>query len=477
MKVAASPSLTLDANVEMVAIGVLGGDAFVVPDAVTAALGDVTDFAAYSEFSGALNKTLVLPTLGRCPARWLVLVGLGEGGVDAARSASGIVGKLARDKGIESVAADFSAGGADAASVSATVEGFSLGNYRFDRYVNEEKKKSACHSLDVVGDGAGLARALAIAAGQTLARDLVNEPADVIYPETLADVAVAMASDDLTVEVWGPEKIEAEGMGGIEAVGRGSIHGQRFVHMIYKPAGTPKRKLAIVGKGVTFDSGGLSLKGGAGMQTMRMDMGGAGTVLGAMKSISLLKPDVEVHAIFGAVENMNSANAYKLGDVLRMYNGKTVEVHNTDAEGRLVLADCLSYASELGLDGCIDLATLTGACVVALGESYTALFTHDEELAGTLLDDAKAVGDGLWRLPLEKSYRSKLDASWADMKNVGGREAGSITAALFLSEFVTNMSWAHMDIAGAAWADKPRGPFAPGATGAMVPTLVRWLGA
>jgi leucyl aminopeptidase len=318
---------------------------------------------------------------------------------------------------------------------------------------------------------------LAIAAGQALTRDLVNEPADVIYPETLADAAVELAALDLTVEVWGPEKIESEGMGGIEAVGRGSVRGQRFVHMIYKPAGTPTRRLALVGKGVTFDSGGLSLKGSAGMQIMRMDMGGAATVIGAMKCISMLKPDVEVHAVFGAVENMNSANAYKLGDVLHMYNGKTVEVHNTDAEGRLVLADCLSYVSKLGVDGCIDLATLTGACVVALGDRYTALFTHDEALASTLLDDASAAGEGLWRLPLEKGYRSKLDAAWADLKNVGGREAGSITAALFLAEFVGDMSWAHMDIAGAAWSDKGRGPFAPGATGAMVPTLVRWIGA
>jgi leucyl aminopeptidase len=475
MRVVASPALSVKTGVELIVFGVLGGDDYVVPQTVTDALGDVSSYAERCKFNGTVNKTLVLPSLGRLDATWVLLVGLGEGGVDAVRSAAGVVGKFARDKGAESVGMDLSLGGTDANCVATSVDGFSVGNYRFDRYINEEKRKSPCTSLDVVGDGAQIQRSVALAAAVRFTRDLINEPADAIYPETLAAAAESLAGPRLSVEIWDRAKIKAEGMGGIEAVGRGSPRGPRFVHMIYRPTGTPRRKIALVGKGVTFDSGGLSLKPTNGMLTMRMDMGGAATVLGAMHAVAALEPDVEVHGIFGAVENMTAGDAYKLGDVLKMRNGKTVEVHNTDAEGRLVLADCLSYASELNVDACVDLATLTGAVVVALGGNYTGLFTHHDELAEELLGHAAETADGLWRLPLDKDYRSKLDATWADIKNVGGREGGSIVAALFLSEFVGEMTWAHLDIAGAAWADKAHGAFVPGATGAMVQTLVRWV--
>jgi leucyl aminopeptidase len=230
-----------------------------------------------------------------------------------------------------------------------------------------------------------------------------------------------------------------------------------------------------VGKGVTFDSGGLSLKSSGGMQTMRCDMAGSAAVLGAFKAIKALRPDVEVHGIIGAVENMCAANSYKLGDILTMYNGKTVEVHNTDAEGRLVLADCLTYGSKLGLDYIVDLATLTGACVVALGEYYSGLFTNENELASDLLNAAESSGEGLWRMPLPDFYKEKLKADWGHIKNVGGRSAGSITAALFLSEFVTDTKWAHIDIAGPAFLDKGFRHFSTGGTGAMVESLTEWI--
>jgi leucyl aminopeptidase len=225
---------------------------------------------------------------------------------------------------------------------------------------------------------------------------------------------------------------------------------------------------------VTYDAGGLNLKPGAGLQNMRCDMGGAATVVGVFRALADIQPDVEVHGIIGTVENMLGGSAYKLGDILHISNGKTVEVHNTDAEGRLVLADCLSYASKLGLDSMVDIATLTGACMVALGERYSGLFTDDDELADAITQAAAESGEDVWRLPLEQRYKEKLKAEWADVKNIGGRSAGSITAALFLSYFAENTRWAHLDIAGPAFSEKPVDHFAPGGLGAMVSTLTRW---
>ena len=211
------------------------------------------------------------------------------------------------------------------------------------------------------------------------------------------------------------------------------------------------------------------------MQTMRCDMAGAGAVVGVMKAVSLLQPDVEVHGIIGCAENMCGANSYKLGDILDMYNGKQVEIHNTDAEGRLVMADCLTYGDKLGADAIIDMATLTGACVVALGDYYSGLFTNAEEVASGLSAAAVQSGEGLWRMPLPDFYKPMLKAEWGHFKNVGGRAAGSITAALFLSEFVEQTPWAHIDIAGPAFLDKTFRHLTCGGTGAMVETVYRWI--
>jgi leucyl aminopeptidase len=264
-------------------------------------------------------------------------------------------------------------------------------------------------------------------------------------------------------------------MGGIDGVGKGSARPPRFVHMTYTPVGEAKGHIALVGKGVTFDSGGLSLKPSEGMMTMRCDMAGAAAVIGAMKAIAGLAPQVRVDVIFGAVENMPSGTSYKLGDILKMYNGKQVEIHNTDAEGRLVLADCLSYATELKPDALVDLATLTGAAVVALGDWYSALYTRSDALAGTLAARATDAGEGIWRMPLPDLYKDKIKAEWGDIKNVGGRAGGSITAALFLSEFTTVEKWAHIDIAGPAFLDASLMHYAAGGTGTMVRTLARWI--
>ena len=437
--------------------------------------GQVAALAAEEEFTGKAGTTVAFPGLGLVAAGRVLLVGLGAGSNDELRRAAGAAGSAARTRGLKHVA--LALGDLDAAQTSAVVEGFGFGNYKFEKYKPSADRKAVADRLTLVGDAdvTGVPLAEAILAGANLTRDLVNETAAEIYPETLAEVAASLAGPGLHVEIWDEKRIHAAGMGGIEAVGQGSSRPPRFIHMVWSPAGAPSAKVAVVGKGVTFDSGGLSLKPSSGMQTMRCDMAGSAAVIGLMRSVRELQPTVEVHGIIGAAENMPGANAYKLGDVLKMYNGKTVEVHNTDAEGRLVLADCLSYASRLGVDAIIDLATLTGAIVIALGEYYNGLFTSNDPLANALLGHADQAGEGLWRMPLADVYREKLKADWAAMKNVGGREAGAITAALFLSEFVENTPWAHVDIAGPAFFEKAFRHFAPGGTGAMVPTLVRWV--
>lgn len=448
-----------------------GAEAGIEPALVEA----LREAARLEEHEGKVGSITSWPALGRVAAQRLALVGLGQGSPDELRRAAGAGTYLGRSKGAGSIVLAF--GDLDAAQTLAVLEGAEAGAYRYDRYKAEDARKPEPHSLALAGkvDLSTLALAQAIAAGTRLTRDLVNGPAAEVYPETLAEQALAMAGDGLSVEVWDEQRIRSEGMGGITAVGQGSTRPARFVHMRWIPPGKPRKRLALVGKGVTFDSGGLSLKPSNSMQTMRCDMAGAGAVLGAMEIVRRLRPDVEVHGIFGAVENMNDGNSYKLGDILRMYNGKTVEIHNTDAEGRLVLADCLTYADRLGCDAIVDLATLTGAAVVALGSEYVALYSPDDALAQALLRSAEQAGEGLWRMPLPDSYKELLKAEWGTMKNVGGPEAGSITAALFLKEFVEATPWAHLDIAGPAFRERAWRHLAPGASGSMVPTLARWL--
>ncbi|MBL8614908.1 MAG: leucyl aminopeptidase [Deltaproteobacteria bacterium] len=426
------------------------------------------------EVTGDTGRSQAWPTFGQLPARRVVVVGLGDGSPEALRRAAGLAGQAARAAGDKTVALAF--GPLEGAGLTAAYEGYCAGNYRDDRYRAESARKAPTAELTLLGVSEGdLRLAKAVADGQELARALVNAPAEELYPETLADIARGLEADGLQVEVWDEQQIRAAGMGGISAVGQGSDRPARFIHIRYIPAGAARKRLGIIGKGVTFDSGGLSLKTPDGMLTMRCDMAGSAAVVGVMKAIAALKPDVEVHGIIGAVENMLGGRAYKLGDVLRMHNGKTVEVHNTDAEGRLVLGDCLSYASGLGLDAMVDIATLTGACVVALGDLYSALYSHQDDVADSILAAAKDGGELVWRMPLEVAYKERLKADFATMKNVGGPPGGSITAALFLSEFVGSTPWAHLDIAGPAFFSKTTRHYAPGGTGCMVPTLTRWL--
>lgn len=428
------------------------------------------------EFCGKAGQHVALPTLGQIAAKRVLVLGAGVGDSAALALAAGMAGTEARKRGALTVG--LALGALTSPDLRSAIEAFAEGNYRFDKYKPANARKAAATTVTLHGaahDDRALSLAKACIAGQNLARDLVNEQPAECYPQSLAAVAEALANDCISVTVLDEVAIRERGMGGITGVGQGSVRPPRFVHARYEPKRAAKAHVALIGKGVTFDSGGLSLKPTDGMLTMRCDMAGAAAVIGTLKAVSAIAPDVRVDVIFGAVENMPSGNSYKLGDILKMYNGKTVEIHNTDAEGRLVLADCLSYASDLKPDAIIDLATLTGAAVIALGDWYSALYTRSDALHGELVSATTSAHEAVWRMPLPDLYKDKLKAEWGELKNVGGRAGGSITAALFLSEFVTVSKWAHIDIAGPAFMDSPLMHYTTGGTGTMVRSLTRWI--
>jgi len=361
-----------------------------------------------------------------------------------------------------------------------TVQAARLALYRFDRYLSNGSSRPSVERLVLAGTGGakakrGVLRGSAVSEGIALARDLVNEPAAAINPTTMVREArkVARASG-LKIKVLGPREIERQKMGALLAVAVGSDVPAQVIHLTYTPPGRAKGKIALVGKGVTFDSGGYNLKGSAHILDMKCDMAGSAAVLGAMQAVARLKPRVEVHGLMGMVENLVSGRAYKPGDVLRTRRGKTVEINNTDAEGRLVLADLLDYAcTKIRPDAVVDLATLTGACVVALGPSATGLMSNDADLAERVSGAARRSGEKMWQLPLYDEYRDQLKSDIADLKNTGTRYGGALTAGLFLSEFVRDgVPWVHLDIAGPSFYESPHAYWGKGGTGAGVATLV-----
>ncbi len=406
------------------------------------------------------------------------LLGLGsKRGVsaDRVREAGARVAKEALRLGVREVAVEnFFADrlGKEAASY-ALAEGLYLGSYRFDRYKSEARPVRVRYWI-AKGRGRAVEEARVLAEATAYARDLANEPPNVLTPEALAAEAERLAGEHgFEVRVLGPEEIEALGMGAFLAVARGSAHPPRLVHLVYRPE-TPRRRVALVGKGLCFDTGGYSLKPTESMRHMKADMAGAAAVLGTFRALAELGPPVEVHGVIAAAENKISGGAYVVDEVVRTMSGKTVEVANTDAEGRLTLADALAYAGREAPDAIVSIATLTGSSVVALGRKVAALFATDDRLAGALLEAADAEGEKLWRMPLERSYRKLLVSDVADLKNVGTREGGAIQAALFLAEFVRD-PFAHLDIAGPAFQREGWELGPAGASGYGVRTLVRWL--
>ncbi len=436
-------------------------------------------------FEGKAGSTAITRISSGSGVKKIGIVGLGSSdtmALESLRQGAAIAARLANKAKSGSLGISFPVwNNSQALTVQALSEGAALALHQDHRFKSEpdpkESELSEVHLLSFSGEEAAVIRAKAVCEGVVLARELVAAPPNVVTPDKLAETAADIAKEyGLELNVLEREQCEALGMGAYLGVAQASDLSPKFIHLIYKPAEKAERKLAIIGKGLTFDSGGLNLKtGGSGIEMMKIDMGGAGAVLGAAKAIAQIKPNVEVHFISAAAENMISGHAMRPGDILTASNGKTIEVNNTDAEGRLTLADALVYADKLGVDSMIDLATLTGACVVALGDDIGALFSPNEELAQTLSSAATLSGEKLWQMPMEEKYFEGLKSVVADMKNTGPRAGGSITAALFLQQFVDKTPWAHLDIAGPVWTDKESGYNSPGATGYGVRLLVEWI--
>ena len=446
--------------------------------------GAIAELIADTEFKAKEGSTAVTRIGGGSAIRKVVLVGLGkpEGlKIDNWRKAAAAVARLAKKERCKTLGISLPVWNNEpAATAQALAEGIQLALFQDNRFKSEPEEKPPIERVDLLGLGGqddAVTRASQISSGVILARELVAAPANAVTPVTMAETAQEIASEHgLAVEILEREDCEKLGMGAFLGVAQASELPPKFIHLTYKPDGTPKRKLAIIGKGLTFDSGGLNIKGaGSGIETMKMDMGGAAATLGAAKAIAQLKPDVEVHFISAATENMISGRAMYPGDILKASNGKTIEVNNTDAEGRLTLADALVFAEKLGVDAIVDLATLTGACIVALGDEIAGLFTPHDALASEIQAAAQTAGEKFWRLPMEEKYFEGLKSGIADMKNTGPRAGGSITAALFLKQFVKETPWAHLDVAGPVWTDKENGYNNAGATGFGVRTLVNWV--
>ena len=441
--------------------------------------GGLLAHAKLVEFSGKAEQLLDVPTLGKTKARRVLLVGTGPSAERDAARLRGTVAAAVRASsgpGVTRVGialppdADFRHVG----------EAVGLGAYRFTKYFTAERRpKSELKKVLVFPSGRApshakreLALGSDIADAIALTRDAVNEPPNVLTPEALAAIARRIAKEGkLGVKVLDKRGIRAAGMHLHYAVGQGSANEPRFIHLSYVPRGARKR-LVFVGKGLTFDSGGLCIKPAPGMGDMKTDMGGAGAVLGLMAAVARLKPRIEVHGIVGAAENMPDGAAYRPADVFKSLSGKTVEIINTDAEGRLVLADALTYAARLDPDLVVDAATLTGAALVALGKTTSAYYATSDDLAGSLETAAQEAGESFWRMPLLDELADQLKSDIADFKHTGDRYGGSILAALFLREFTGGCPWIHCDVAGPVWADRAKGIYPKGATGHPVLTFL-----
>ncbi len=440
-----------------------------------------------AEFTGKAGSRASIRVGSDSSIRKLGVVGLGavdQLNTETIRQAAAAAARLAKAEKCSTLGLSLPVlEGMPSLVTQSMVEGAFLALHEDQRFKSDKESNGSkvhveqVHLLGVGNQAEAIQMAQAICEGVVLARELTSAPANVVTPESLAQTAQDMATAyGMELEVLEREQCEAMGMGAYLGVAQASDMPPKFIHLTYKPSGTPSRKLAIVGKGLTFDSGGLNIKGaGSGIEMMKIDMGGAAATFGAAKAIGQLKPHVEVHFISAATENMIGAKAMHPGDILTASNGKTIEVNNTDAEGRLTLADALVFAEKLGVDAIVDLATLTGACIVALGDDIAGMFTENDELATAISAAAKTAGEKFWRLPMEEKYFDGLKSIVADMKNTGPRAGGSITASLFLKQFVKETPWVHLDVAGPVWTEKENGYVNPGGTGFGVRTLVNWV--
>lgn len=472
----------------------LDADLYVIPVAIGAETGGAVrelsaedrDLVA-ARVAAASYKAKAAATLGiQSPRGDILLVGTGDDrtGEVYRRAAAKAVGACSAVRAKRVVISAGSGAGAKK-QLGPLLEGYLLSAYRFNKYkAKEEGRYEGPDSLTIAGPGlspgagskALVDRTMHVADAVCMARDLINETSKIKTPNYLVKTAKRIAKDGgLKCEIWQGARLEKEKMNGILAVSAGSEEPGALIKLVYTPAKKARAKVAIVGKGITFDSGGLSLKPSKSMEWMKQDMSGAAAVLGVMQAISVVAPAVEVHAFVAAAENMPGAKAQKPGDIIEYRNGTTAEVLNTDAEGRLVLADALCLASELEPDCIIDLATLTGACMVALGTRIAGVLGTNQPLINALIRHGEENGEALWELPLAKEYEADIRSMNADIQNIGAGYAGTITAALFLKRFVGDHKWAHLDIAGPAFAEKPVPYSARGGTGFGIRTLLSYL--
>jgi leucyl aminopeptidase len=488
-----SPS---EARADVLVLGQYGDGARPAPEvaALDRKLGGLLSRVLKSEkFEGKPGQISYFHTAGAVPAERVLVVGLGPlkrgaraRDAEPMRRATASAVRRARDLGAATIAVFMPSAALPARErAQAVVEGALLGTYRFDKYLKEKNGK-VVRALTVLEpdrrraatarDGVRLGR---IAAEATcFARDLVNEPANVVTPTFLARRAAEIAEESgLTIRVLDRAECAKMGMGAYVGVAQGSEEPPKFIHLTYTPKGRARRRVVVIGKGITFDSGGLDLKTADGMLRMKDDMSGAAAVLGIFQALPRLKPPVEVHGLIAATENMPSGTAQRPGDIVRAMNGLTIEIGNTDAEGRLTLADALAYAVEhIKPDEMIDIATLTGAVVIALGQGVSGMMASHDRLASRVLAAADGAGERMWRLPLHDEYKDGLKSEVADLNNISSqRGAGAIVAGLFMREFTAGVPWAHLDIAGTAFTERelPLGP--KGATGVGVRTLLAYL--
>ena len=461
------------------------------PGGATAAVDEVLDgaissFISRGEIKGKFGEVSIVHTFGKLPAGIVAIVGLGKRqdfNVDRIRGVTGDFCRALRKLNCHKIATILHGAGIGGieleASAEAIAEGALLGLYGFTKYKKPEYEDIEEILLAVREKGkvpileTAIGKGKLVAEATNLARDMVNEPANYMTPGQMAEAAKEIASKyNLEFKVFDREDMETMGMGALLGVAKGSNQPPKLITLSYKGDERSEKAVGFLGKGITFDSGGISIKPSEGMNEMKDDMAGAATVMTAVVAIAQLKPKINVTAVIPATENLPSGTALKPGDILKAMNSKTIEVVNTDAEGRLILADALSYAQKIGLSPLIDLATLTGACRVALGTLYSGVFSNNQDLADKVLKAAKGTGEKMWQMPMPEEYKEQIKSEIADVKNIGNRYGGAITAALFLAEFAANTPWVHIDIAGTASSTKESGYIVKGATGVGVRTLV-----
>jgi leucyl aminopeptidase len=475
VSIASQPAAQVEADA---AAAVLFEEESAVPQELAAASSWLAELRGSGEFTGKTGEMAIAHLPAGFAAKRLVVVGGGKrAAFDSAalRRAVGTATRTLKQKGVKSLAWLLADGSAEAA-----VEGALIGNFEPDQHKTTRESKSLEAFQVLAGDSQSMReaveRGVILAESQNFTRELVNEPANLLTPSLLAARARAMAADSgLECEVLDRERMRQLGMGSLLGVAQGSAEPPVLIIVRYRPgaAAPAADHLGLVGKGVTFDTGGISIKPSEGMEKMKYDMAGGAAVLGAIRAIARLRPKIPVTALVPAVENMPGSRAQRPGDIVTSLSGKTIEVLNTDAEGRLILNDAITYAQRLGCTHLVDAATLTGAIVVALGHVNIGVFSNHDAMLARVMAAAKTEGEKAWHMPLDEDYKELLKSAFADLANVGGRWGGAISAAYFLKEFAGDTPWVHLDIAGTAWLDDAKPHMAKGPTGVCVRTLAR----